>query len=214
MSVENNSIQLSEYPRTCLSRPLLRNRSPPSPNLVFLKPCARLQLRLMVYCLQGGLIIGFLCLGNTDFFKSDAEDAQQVITSSLRDPSQTLKRTILEIFQEYFATEDYKAEATEGRRKEDIDLTSDIGVLTGTASSINTDEYLAFISKLTSGLHSFWLEIIWVILCLVRLAILRLSLSLARKFLNPLFVEVLLRQMMYNQLSITLTIVISHARRA
>jgi hypothetical protein len=52
----------------------------------------------------------------------------------------------LEIFQEYFATEDHKAEATEGKRKEDVDLTSDIGVLTGTASSINTDEYAPFVS--------------------------------------------------------------------
>jgi hypothetical protein len=48
----------------------------------------------------------------------------------------------LEIFHDYFTIEEYKAEAREGNRKEDVDLTEDIGVLTGTADSINTDEYL------------------------------------------------------------------------
>jgi hypothetical protein len=52
----------------------------------------------------------------------------------------TLKRTILEIFQDYFAIEEHKAEALEGREKEDVDLSTDIGVLTGTAKNINTDE--------------------------------------------------------------------------
>jgi len=83
-----------------------------------------------------------LCLGNTEFFKSDTEDAQQIIASSLRNGSLTLKRTILEIFQDYFKMEEAKAEAHEGNRKEDVDLTGDIGVLTGTAISVNTDEYL------------------------------------------------------------------------
>jgi hypothetical protein len=85
-------------------------------------------------------MIGFLCLGNTDFFKSETEDAQQIITSSLRDGSLALKKTILEIFQDYFTIEEHKAEAREGSKKEDVDLTEDIGVLTGTAESVNTDE--------------------------------------------------------------------------
>ena len=38
--------------------------------------------------------------------------------------------------------EEAKAEAREGNKKEDVDLTGDIGVLTGTANSVNTDEYL------------------------------------------------------------------------
>jgi len=109
----------------------------------------------------------------------------------------------LEIFQEYFATEDHKAEATEGKRKDDVDLTSDIGVLTGTASSINTDEYAAFVSPLTSGLLFSLLEIIWVILCLVPQAILRLLLLLAQRSLNRSFVEALQRRMMYNSLLIS-----------
>ena len=83
-----------------------------------------------------------MCLGNTDFFKSDTEDAQQIIATSLRNGSLTLKRTILEIFQDYFKMEEAKAEAREGNKKEDVDLTGDIGVLTGTANSVNTDEYL------------------------------------------------------------------------
>jgi hypothetical protein len=37
--------------------------------------------------------------------------------------------------------EESKAEASEGNKKEDVDLTGDIGVLTGTANSVNTDEY-------------------------------------------------------------------------
>jgi hypothetical protein len=53
----------------------------------------------------------------------------------------TLKRTILEIFQDYFKMEETKAEARESNKKEDVDLTGDIGVLTGTANSVNTDEY-------------------------------------------------------------------------
>ncbi len=52
----------------------------------------------------------------------------------------TLKRTILEIFQEYFAIEEHKVEILEGKDKEDVDLSSDIGVLTGTAKNVNTDE--------------------------------------------------------------------------
>lgn len=86
------------------------------------------------------LKVGFLCLGNTDFFKSETSDAQQIIVSALRGSSVTLKRTILEIFQEYFAIEEHKAEILEGKDKEDVDLSSDIGVLTGTAKNVNTDE--------------------------------------------------------------------------
>jgi hypothetical protein len=83
-----------------------------------------------------------LCLGNTEFFKSEAEESQQIITSSLRDGSLVLKRTILDIFQEYFAIEEHKAEILEGKEKEDVDITADIGVLTGTAHSVSTDEYV------------------------------------------------------------------------
>lgn len=86
------------------------------------------------------LNVGFLCLGNTDLFKSETSDAQQIIVSAFRGSSVTLKRTILEIFQEYFAIEEHKAEILEGKDKEDVDLSSDIGVLTGTAKNVNTDE--------------------------------------------------------------------------
>jgi hypothetical protein len=91
------------------------------------------------------LKVGFLCLGNPDFFKSETGEVQQIIAISLRDGSQTLKRTILEIFQDYFANEELKAEIREGIKKEDVDVTSDIGVLTGTATSVNTDEYVLFV---------------------------------------------------------------------
>ena len=107
------------------------------------------------------LTIGFLCLGNTEFFKSETEDAQQIITSALRGESLSLKRTILEIFQDYFAIEEHKAEALEGREKEDVDLSADIGVLTGTAKNINTDEYPLRITVLKTGLPSSWLETTW-----------------------------------------------------
>jgi hypothetical protein len=95
----------------------------------------------MVSYSRSQLIEGFLCLGNTDFFKSEASDAQQIIGSSLRDGSIALKRTILEIFQDHFAIEEHKAEVQECTKKEDIDLESDIGVLTGTANSMATDAY-------------------------------------------------------------------------
>ena len=81
-----------------------------------------------------------MCLGNTEFFKSETGDAQQIISSSLRDGSLTLKKTILDIFLEYFTTEEAKAEAREGIKKEDVDLTDNIGVLTGTSSAVSTDE--------------------------------------------------------------------------
>ena len=110
------------------------------------------------------LTIGFLCLGNTEFFKTETGDAQQIITSSLRDGSITLKRTILEIFQEYFSIEELKAEAREGVKKEDVDLSTDFGVFAGTASSIGTDEYFCFSRpQLTPGLHFSSLETIWAI---------------------------------------------------
>lgn len=51
-----------------------------------------------------------------------------------------LKKTILEIFHDYFAIEESKAEAREGIKKEDIDLSDNIGVLTGTSTSLSTDE--------------------------------------------------------------------------
>ena len=86
------------------------------------------------------LTVGFLCLGNTEFFKSETGEAQQIITSSLRDGSVVLKRTILEIFHDYFAIEEHKAESLEGIKKDDVDLSNDIGVLTGTATSVATDE--------------------------------------------------------------------------
>jgi septum formation topological specificity factor MinE len=73
-------------------------------------------------------------------FKSETSDAQQIIVSAFRGSSVTLKRTILEIFQEYFAIEEHKVEILEGKDKEDVDLSSDIGVLTGTAKNVNTDE--------------------------------------------------------------------------
>jgi hypothetical protein len=82
-----------------------------------------------------------LCLGNTELLKAEGGEAQQIITVSLRDESLTLKRTMLEIFQEYFAIEESKAEILEGKEKDDVDLTTDIGVLTGTARSVGTDEY-------------------------------------------------------------------------
>lgn len=83
---------------------------------------------------------GFLCLGNTEFFKSETSDAQQIMTSALRGSSVTLKKTLLDILQEYFAIEDHKAEILEGKDKEDVDLSADIGYLTGTAKNVNTDE--------------------------------------------------------------------------
>lgn len=86
------------------------------------------------------LTIGFLCLGNTEFFKTETGDAQEIITSSLRNSSITLKRTILEVFQEYFSIEEHKAEAREGIKKEDVDLTTDFGVFAGTSNNIGTDE--------------------------------------------------------------------------
>ena len=95
----------------------------------------------MVPLFYSGLTTGFLCLGNTEYFKSETGDAEKIITSSLRDGSLTLKKTILEIFQEYFANEEHNAEVLEGNKKEDVDLTGDIGVLTGTANSVATDEY-------------------------------------------------------------------------
>jgi 23S rRNA U2552 (ribose-2'-O)-methylase RlmE/FtsJ len=105
---------------------------------------------------------GFLCLGNPDFFKSETGEAQQIIAVSLRNGSQTLKRTILEIFQDYFTNEELKAEILEGIKKEDVDVTSDIGVLTGTATSVNTDEYLsACLSMLMAELHFSLLETSW-----------------------------------------------------
>jgi len=91
------------------------------------------------------LTSGFLCLGNTEYFKSETAGAQQIIESSLRGESITLKRTILEIFQEYFAIEERKAELLEGKEREDVDLSSDIGVLTGTAKTANNDEYLTLL---------------------------------------------------------------------
>jgi hypothetical protein len=81
-----------------------------------------------------------LCLGNTEFFKSESGDAPQIIASSLRTGSMVLKKTILEIFHDYFAIEESKAEAREGIKKEDIDLSDNIGVLTGTSTSLSTDE--------------------------------------------------------------------------
>jgi len=83
---------------------------------------------------------GFLCLGNTEFFKSETSDAQQIMTSALRGSSVALKKTLLDILQEYFAIEDHKAEILEGKDKEDVDLSADIGYLTGTAKNVNTDE--------------------------------------------------------------------------
>lgn len=74
-------------------------------------------------------------------FKVEGGEAQQIIASSLRNESLTLKRTVLDIFQEYFAIEEHKAEILEGKEREDVDLTTDIGVLTGTAQSVSTDEY-------------------------------------------------------------------------
>src|SRR5271169_3901611 len=87
------------------------------------------------------LMIGFLCLGNTAYFKSTAVGARQIIAGSLRSDSLTLKRTVMEIFQEYFATEELKAENLEGKEKEDVDLSRDIGMLTGTAKTTNNDEF-------------------------------------------------------------------------
>jgi len=55
-----------------------------------------------------------------------------------------LKKTILEIFHDYFAIEELKAEAREGIKKEEIDLSGNIGVLTGTSHSLSTDEYVPF----------------------------------------------------------------------
>jgi hypothetical protein len=81
-----------------------------------------------------------LCLGNTEFFKAESGDAPQIIASSLRTASMVLKKTILEIFHDYFAIEESKAEAREGIKKEDVDLSDNIGVLTGTSTSLSTDE--------------------------------------------------------------------------
>jgi len=68
-----------------------------------------------------------------------------------------LKKTILEIFHDYFAIEELKAEAREGIRKEEIDLSDNIGVLTGTSHSLSTDEWVPFFHArlLISGLRSF-----------------------------------------------------------
>jgi hypothetical protein len=74
----------------------------------------------------------------------ETQDAKQIITSSLRDGSLTLKRTILEIFQDYFAMEEQKSEAREGKKKEDVDLDADISVLTGTAPTTANDEYVPY----------------------------------------------------------------------
>jgi len=87
--------------------------------------------------------LGFLCLGNPDYFKSETQDARQIITSSLRDGSLILKRTILEVFKDYFAIEEQKSEAREGKMKEDVDLDADISVLTGTAKTTANDEYVS-----------------------------------------------------------------------
>ena len=110
-----------------------------------------------------------MCLGNTEFFKSETGDAQQIIASSLRDGSIVLKRTILEIFQDYFAFEEHKAESLEGIKKDDVDLSSDIGVLTGTATSVATDEYthpartFLIAEHLSSSPATFW-AISWNVL--------------------------------------------------
>jgi len=87
------------------------------------------------------LMAGYLCLGNPAFFRSATPGGPQVISICFRDGSITLKRTILEIFQEYFAIEQHKAEALELIKKEEVDLTSDIGVLTGNTTHLATDEY-------------------------------------------------------------------------
>jgi hypothetical protein len=84
--------------------------------------------------------VGYLCLGNTEFFKAESGDAPQIIASSLRTASMVLKKTILEIFHDYFTIEESKAEAREGIKKEDVDLSDNIGVLTGTSTSLSTDE--------------------------------------------------------------------------
>lgn len=119
----------------------------------------------MVTISKDMLKAGFLCLGNPGFFKSETGEAQQIIATSLRDGSQTLKRTILEIFQDYFTNEELKAEIREGIKKEDVDVTNDIGVLTGTATSVNTDEYLSgYLSMLMAGRPFSLLEISWGIL--------------------------------------------------
>jgi hypothetical protein len=85
-----------------------------------------------------------LCLGNPDYFKSETQHARQVITSSLRDGSLILKKTILDVFKDYFAIEEQKSEAREGKTKEDVDLDADISVLTGTAKTTANDEYIFF----------------------------------------------------------------------
>jgi hypothetical protein len=99
------------------------------------------------------LMSGFLCLGNTEYFRSSSVGAQQIIAGSLRSDSLTLKRTVMEIFQEYFAIEELKAENLEGKEKEDIDLSRDIGMLTGTAKTANNDEYTLLPVILTSERH-------------------------------------------------------------
>jgi len=68
-----------------------------------------------------------------------------------------LKKTILEIFHDYFATEELKAEAREGSKKEEIDLSDNIGMLTGTSHSLSTDEYVPLFHTrlLILGLRSF-----------------------------------------------------------
>jgi hypothetical protein len=141
MNIPTSFERLWERRKILQSWVSLRNRSLPSLSLRFLKRYARLPYPPTVCAKVYFLTVGFLCLGNTEIFKSETEDAQQIITSALRGDSVSLKRTILEIFQDYFAIEEYKAEALEGREKEDVDLSADIGVLTGTAKNINTDEY-------------------------------------------------------------------------
>lgn len=112
----------------------------------FAKPVVQESLRKTAITSYGTWFIvrsdlGFLCLGNTEFFKMDTDGTPQIITSSLRDGSMALKRTVSEIFQEYFSIEEYKAEAREGIKMEDVDLTTDFDLFTGTSSNIGTDEY-------------------------------------------------------------------------
>jgi hypothetical protein len=71
-----------------------------------------------------------------------------------------MKKCILDIFQEYFATEEQRADALEGREKEDVDLSKDISILTGTAKIATNDEYGHFTTKLISGRLSSLLGII------------------------------------------------------
>jgi hypothetical protein len=90
------------------------------------------------------LTIGFLCLGNPEYFKSEKSEGPQIFAFCLRGTSILLKKTVFDIFQDYFAIEQRNAEAREGTKKEDVDLESDIGVLTGNTHSLVTDEYVLF----------------------------------------------------------------------